>query len=36
MPLNRAAFYAAARTTPFGGRLKQQNVDGFFRAAALL
>jgi hypothetical protein len=28
MPLNRAAFYAAARTTPFGGRLTQQNADG--------
>lgn len=28
MTLNRAAFYAAARVTPFGGRLTQQNVDG--------
>lgn len=28
MPFNRAAFYAAARTAPFGGRLTQQNVDG--------
>jgi hypothetical protein len=28
MPLNRAAFYAAARATPFGGRLTPQNVDG--------
>jgi hypothetical protein len=28
MPLNRAAVYAAARATPFGGRLTQQNVDG--------
>ena len=28
MTFNRAAFYAAARTAPFGGRLTQQKVDG--------